>query len=701
MLVAGLGRFASAQEIQWMQAGKGMYGGTARNLVRSPDGSLYATTSGTLGSESIYRWSGTIWEPVQMDLADASIIGLCVTTAGTLIAPTGRKSVLRSMDSGSTWREVEVGENLGEMCDVDDSGTVFLSTIRSSVLASVDDGMTWTPTGGDLPEKYVTQVIAAAGDTLLVTTAFDRGFFRSADGGLSWESITDFQNQGITVHEAQDGSIFVVVHRFPEKPMVFRSKDSGATWNRISENYHHSHISLIEVLPEGAFFLIDGTQVKVSSDGGRAWRVIGRLPDFPASDAVILPDGQIFLGVFRQGVAHSTDGGKSWEVLKSGMTATVVQALLAHPNGSIWAGTAGNGLFRSDDRGLSWHPVALGKDWGSGISHMVLSPSGAMVVSQGPLYLSSDGGSSWQALPNPVFNVSALEFSPSGELYVGDWTGLFKLSDSGGSWVRVTDAVTAVESIAFAPNGDILLGTASGTDGEHHGVFRSSDGGATWNKAPMDPSSKAVTALVLVNDSTALAGAMRSGHFLSTDGAESFTFHQEQPWTGGFNQFATSAAGTIYAATGGGLLRFSDDGREWSYIGPSGPTDNLLSVAVDDNGHIYLGSDGSGVYRSLYPVELDLDRGEDEIPSQIALAQNYPNPFNLSTTIDYQIRTAGHIRVTVSDLLGRTVAILVDQSQSAGSHQVHFDAAHLPSGMYIYRLETISSYRINEMLLVR
>ena len=79
---------------------------------------------------------------------------------------------------------------------------------------------------------------------------------------------------------------------------------------------------------------------------------------------------------------------------------------------------------------------------------------------------------------------------------------------------------------------------------------------------------------------------------------------------------------------------------------------------------------------------------DGETPFAYTLAQNYPNPFNPSTTISYTIQKPDHVRLHVYDLLGREVATLVDELQYTGTHQVVFDATGLPSGLYVYRLES-------------
>jgi hypothetical protein len=76
----------------------------------------------------------------------------------------------------------------------------------------------------------------------------------------------------------------------------------------------------------------------------------------------------------------------------------------------------------------------------------------------------------------------------------------------------------------------------------------------------------------------------------------------------------------------------------------------------------------------------------DAIPTTYGLEQNYPNPFNPTTVIRYALPTASDIQLEVYDMMGRKVATLARGTKSAGNHEVVFDASHLGSGAYMYRL---------------
>jgi hypothetical protein len=78
--------------------------------------------------------------------------------------------------------------------------------------------------------------------------------------------------------------------------------------------------------------------------------------------------------------------------------------------------------------------------------------------------------------------------------------------------------------------------------------------------------------------------------------------------------------------------------------------------------------------------------GADAIPTTYGLEQNYPNPFNPTTVIRYALPQAGEVQLEVYDMMGRKVSTLVRGTKSAGYHEAVFDASHLGSGAYMYRL---------------
>ena len=89
------------------------------------------------------------------------------------------------------------------------------------------------------------------------------------------------------------------------------------------------------------------------------------------------------------------------------------------------------------------------------------------------------------------------------------------------------------------------------------------------------------------------------------------------------------------------------------------------------------------------------------VPSDFTLGQNYPNPFNPATQIRFTLPDAAPVRLTVFDLLGREVRVLVDGEMAAGTHDVRFEAGTLASGTYLYRLETPAQTFTKQMVLMK
>ncbi len=90
-----------------------------------------------------------------------------------------------------------------------------------------------------------------------------------------------------------------------------------------------------------------------------------------------------------------------------------------------------------------------------------------------------------------------------------------------------------------------------------------------------------------------------------------------------------------------------------------------------------------------------------EIPGKFVLQQNYPNPFNPSTKISWQSAIGSKQTLKVYDVLGREVAVLINEFKPAGKHEVEFNASNLPSGVYIYRIQTNQFTASRKMILMK
>ncbi|MBI5661432.1 MAG: T9SS type A sorting domain-containing protein [Ignavibacterium album] len=99
-----------------------------------------------------------------------------------------------------------------------------------------------------------------------------------------------------------------------------------------------------------------------------------------------------------------------------------------------------------------------------------------------------------------------------------------------------------------------------------------------------------------------------------------------------------------------------------------------------------------------YSPEIEVDVNP---PLQFTLEQNYPNPFNPSTKIKFGLAENTNVKLAVYNLLGELVAILINNQLSAGFYEVEFNATSLPSGMYIYSIETPVFKEVKKMMLMK
>jgi chitinase len=106
-------------------------------------------------------------------------------------------------------------------------------------------------------------------------------------------------------------------------------------------------------------------------------------------------------------------------------------------------------------------------------------------------------------------------------------------------------------------------------------------------------------------------------------------------------------------------------------------TTRELTAYVTSFGEFIFGSDDNPLFAA--------DHGLG-VPTVFMLYQNYPNPFNPSTTIKFDLPTSSQVTLSVYDVLGRQVSVLVNERRNAGVHEVKFDGSNLASGVYFCRV---------------
>lgn len=113
------------------------------------------------------------------------------------------------------------------------------------------------------------------------------------------------------------------------------------------------------------------------------------------------------------------------------------------------------------------------------------------------------------------------------------------------------------------------------------------------------------------------------------------------------------------------------------------------------DGRVAVGTHGRGVFIGQFTSDYE------KLPTAVALKQNYPNPFNRSTTIEYELSKPSEITLSVFNIKGQLVQTLASEYKTAGKHSIQWDARHVGSGLYLYRIQTGNSTEIRKCILVK
>jgi hypothetical protein len=151
----------------------------------------------------------------------------------------------------------------------------------------------------------------------------------------------------------------------------------------------------------------------------------------------------------------------------------------------------------------------------------------------------------------------------------------------------------------------------------------------------------------------------------------------------------------------GTMLRTTDGGATW-LPQKSGTINALNAVCFTDvqSGTI-VGEYGTIVRTAPSGIVTGIGSDIASLPIRYALNQNYPNPFNPTTAVSYQLSAVSFVSLKVFDLLGREIATLVNEVHQPGSYTVRWNASSMPSGVYLYRLQTHDFVETKKMLLLK
>jgi len=473
----------------------------------------------------------------------------------------------------------------------------------------------------------------------------------STDFGLQWNAVNSgiFLNQGgrrsITSFAFDSSYVYVGV----EESGVYRSSNNGNFWTSINNELHYKNV---HALISNGTHLFAGTQVG---------------------------------GVFR-----STNQGNSWINLYNGLSQNTHVNCIAKSKSGIIAGTT-SGLYSSTDAGSTW--IASGLDLRSVLS---LATRDSLIFAGTDFsgYVSTNNGYDWSGRgPISGVSVNALIIRDS-LIFQGGEYGFFKSTNFGNHWfVYWPGFKEGVTITSLTVSGDSIF---AGTDGK--GIFLSTNEGTNWKA--MNTGLNNLNVFTLINTNSHLFAGTHDGVFRSTNnGAIWSDMSSGLPDSVKVNSLILSEK-NIFAGTDSGVYGSTSIGESWTLVRDGFPSTINVKCLMAYNGYFFAGTDGAGVWKRLVPMT-SVNNEVHFVPKTLSLLQNYPNPFNPTTTIRYALPSSSHVKVTIHDILGREIATLVNEEQSAGWKEVQWNAKEVSSGIYFYKLQVDNFVETKKMLVVK
>lgn len=625
--------------IDWSHSNWGLLDGDVRSVAVTGSKVFAGTYDSGVYVKDI---NGSIWE--QTSFKDQSVISL-TSVGDNVLAGTYSTGIYLTTDNGKTWKKVNNGLNDFQVNCFAVSGTKIFAGAGDKVYLSTDMGNNWATVSNGLPENTI--ISLAVNGPNIYAGIWANGIYMSPNDGLGWMKLGTSSPCGYVQSIAFNGSTMYAVGG-----KVYCSTNEGDNWTNISNDI--SSRANIQSIAYCSGNLIAGdnavntsTGMYVSSDGGGKWTWINwGLPNYCAN-AITANNGKV-IAATGGGLFNSTNSGQDWRSPSlhgdrewSDFSTVAYRGsnyvFAGDVNGYVWVGSdAGQSLTLKSqiEKGVSVTSFAF-------ISTFVFAATKPFEAGKaGGVYLSYDNGATWKSVSTGLpsladTNTYVTSLAVIGNnLFAGTGHGVYLSTDYGTSWSKVNNGLTGSWVYSLAVKGNELF---AGTFGQ--GVFRSTDNGTTWTHTSLV---KDVTSL-FVADTTLFAGTWSQG-----------------------------------------VYRYVNSDQSWKSVGL--PNVYITGFAAD-NGTLYASTLNNTVWRRPISELTGINEMESKIPYEFSLSQNYPNPFNPITTISYSVADPSHVELKVYDMLGREVSTLVSKYQSRGEYKIQFDAASLPSGIYIYSIK--------------
>jgi ligand-binding sensor domain-containing protein len=649
--------------------------------------------------------------------------------SGTLLLATKGGGVFRSTDQGKSWHNTSLTDMKGSALAVDSNGVSYFgmfhySSFFEGVYRSTDDGRTWSSWFVP-PGPYAGVNCLAVDKHCRIYVGTGTGLFRSDSIGTSWTQL-DSTRWIDQVALDSDGGILLGVNG----EGLLRSTDEGVTWHQLLGVLDQMNALL--TWGEGHLYAaFPSYGVLVSSDRGLTWKSMNQgLPLVVATAFSVLSNGSLLLGtskgLFRRerldtlwvssglsnceistllpggansvlagtsrGVFTSQDSGRTWASSNAGLVGTAATSISLDRTGAVFVTIdGGDNFYRSTNTGLSWEPLAASLPVARGVAHAI-GWQGDLFLSTfdlrqpdggGTLFHSTDMGLTWQDTALSSNDVNSLAIGKDGTVFAAGGrvlahrARLHRSTDSGKTWNLVLSSYEYPFHEVLADTlGMVYVASDSG-------LRKSTDNGITWRLINAGLNPQTIRSLSLSGSHDLYAGTDDGVFFLPScvETWQHLGLAGRMIWS-----LAGNEEGTLFAGTDGSGVYISDDGGATWHEENTGLLSRAIQcLTVDSSGYMFAGSYGNGVFRTAQPTT-SIEPISRAIPSSYLLEQNYPNPFNPSTTISFQLPADRDANLAVYDLLGREVAILTSGKHNAGYHSATWVPANSSSGVYFARL---------------
>jgi photosystem II stability/assembly factor-like uncharacterized protein len=559
--------------------------------------------------------------------------------------------VLKSIDNGATWTQVLPNSVAPLAIEINEEGIIFIGT-RDNFYKSTNNGDDWISCYQGLDNQIIASILTYSSSEIYVGTGYStsgNGVYYSSNLGNTWEQKGLNGKIVYSLTSDQFGNIYASTNN----EGIYKSLDQGETWRQINQGLKNFDIFRIQMTPDNMLFACSESEggIYKSIDYGESWQIIGMVA------------GTMWQGVITElgNIYAATDGGVQKYNSSSGSWSAFglnkVKSNIIDKDGVLFAGTRWNGVYASYDDGNTWNLTAPIGGTGTELFTMALYPDNSLLLGTNDfIKRSTDKGTSWTTINTqlPSSIIGNLHVTTDGKIYASSGTNLCKTNDVESDFIIIRDSLYLPQRNGMAPGNNGLLFL---TDIYFNpGIFKSTDYGFSWQKI----SDKLASSISVFDDNYIVTGHDNGEIMFSFDQGETFlTVSEELP-----------ANSTIY----------------WSQIDPYG--------------YLYCAASGFGLFRSNTIVT---SVGSQDIsePISFSLKQNYPNPFNSSTNIKYTISQSGRVTLTVYDIMGRVVSVLLDRYQEAGSYDVIFQPKDLASGIYFYTLTSGNFMSTKKLILLK